>query len=312
LCGKYLAFGLVVESPVDLPEAAEAIDGAVTDVMVVIGDAGQGFVGDEIFHEARAERCWWHKMSGDNHTMFNCPVGLYEIKNGREIVIQPYPDGDEEILKIYLLGSAMGAIQVQRGRIPLHGGAVVTSRGAMVITGSQGAGKSTMTSAFVHLGYRFITDDVSSIVISDGQAMIVPAYPQRKLTGDALAPFGYDPDLLPVVDKDRDKYGIRDRENWQRDPVRLSTVIELSPDMEGQGVSAELVTGHDKLSYVMRNIYRGWMHVPGSSMSPHEFKKLLTIAAQADIYRVGVPRGIEHISDISRDIADALHISADI
>ena len=308
LSDRYLAFGLVVDSPVSLPEAYPAEPAAAADVTIVCGSVRDDFPKDEYFDNARERKSWWQSVPDESRTLFNSPVGLFEIRNGNEITMQLYPDADMELVKIYLLGSAMGAVQVQRGRIPVHGGAVVSRRGAVIITGGQGAGKSTMTSAFVHNGYQYLTDDVSSVSFDGGQAAVVPAYPQRKLIRDACAPLGYNPDDLALVDNNRDKFAVRDRENWCQEPADIRVIMELYPKGAGEGLSASLVTGHEKLTCVTRNIYRMWMHVPDGAIKPEVFKKILTIAAQAEIYRVGVPRNINNIAGIAHDIAEALEI----
>ena len=308
LSDRYLAFGLVIDSPISLPEACPAEPDAVADVVVVCGSVRDDFPKDDYFDKAREKRSWWQSMPEEGRTLFNSPVGLFEIRNGDEITVQLYPDADMELVKIYLLGSAMGAVQVQRGRIPVHGGAIASRRGAVIITGGQGAGKSTMTSAFVHNGHQYLTDDVSSVSLDGGKASVIPAYPQRKLVRDACAPLGYNPDDLALVDSSRDKFAVRDRENWCQEPVDVRVIMELYPKGEDEEISASLVTGREKLTCVTRNLYRMWMHVPDGAIAPEVFKKILTIAAQAEIYRVGVPRDIKNIAGIARDIAEALEV----
>jgi len=304
-----MAFGLIIDSPFPLPEALPVNRETQADVTVAIGTATEDFAADDEFSYARENRTWWHSEMTHSRTLFNCKSGLFDIRGGSEIIIQLYPDADMENVKIFLLGSAMGAVQAQRGRIPIHGGAVATKNGAVIITGNQSAGKSTMTSAFVYNGYKYLTDDVSSISIEDGRVRIIPAFPQRKLVRDACAPLGYDPDDLILVDSERDKLAIRDRDNWQDEPIVLSAIIELYRETEENNVSVELVTGREKLNAVFRNLYRFWMHVPGEGIEPAVFKEMLTIAAQADIYRAGVPRDIERITHFAQDIAVALKLT---
>ena len=306
--GKYTAFGLVIDSSIPLPEAYPAESEATVDVTVTSGTAGEDFPVDSGLVKARENKLWWHGIRDESRMLFNCKSGLFEIRDGSEIIMQLYPDADAEHVKVFLLGSAMGAVQVQRGRIPVHGGAVVTTKGAMIIAGGQGVGKSTMTSAFVHNGFKFLTDDVSSIVIENGRADIIPAYPQRKLLRDACAPLGYNPEDLVQLNDERDKLAVRDRENWQSQPVVLSAIIELYHASGDDRVSVSPVAGRDKLACVMRNLYRRWMHVPGGDIAPVTLKKILTIAAQANIYRVGVPRDIKAITSVVRDIAAALGV----
>jgi len=307
LHGKYKVFGLVIESPIPLPEALPVEPDTRTDVKVTLVSSIDGISIDEDFIQARENRGWWQMVMPDSRILLNCSAGIYDIQDGVNIYINLYPDANEELIKIYLLGSVMGAIQIQRGRIPLHGGAVVTANGAMLITGEQGSGKSTMTSAFVHNGYKYITDDVSSVTIENERAMIVPAYPQRKLVRDACHPLGYDPEKLIMVDSMRDKFAIRDRINWQSEPVKLSLVIELCPTDRKNKITIEPVTGHQRIDYMRRILYRAWMHLSAEkALPPAVFKKILVIASQAGMYRVNVPRDIDRITSVAKDIITSL------
>ena len=305
LRGKYKVFGLVIDTPVLLPEAMPVEPDTKADVKVTLVSSIDGLSIDEDFNYARETRTWWFTVMPDCRTLFNCSAGLFEIKGGVEVNIFLYPDAEEETIKIFLLGSAMGAIQIQRGRIPIHGGAVVTKNGAMIITGKQGSGKSTMTSAFVHNGYKYITDDVSSIIIDNEQAFIIPAYPQRKLVRDACDPLGFEPDNLIQVDIERDKFAVRDKINWQSEPVILSSIIELYPGTYDDKITAELVTGRDKLNCVTGSLYRSWMHLSAeNALQPTDIQNILKIASQADIFRIKVPRNIAGITSIAKDIAE--------
>ena len=308
MSGVYIAFGLTIDTSIPLPEALPAEPGAPADVTVTCGEPGDWLPKDPSFDEAREKRLWWHGIQDENHMLFNTLSGLFEISDGNKINICLYPDADMELTRLYLLGSAMGAVQVQRGRIPIHGGAVATARGIMIITGGQGAGKSTMTSAFVHNGFSYLTDDVSSISLENGRAFVVPAYPQRKLVSDACAPLGYIPDDLVLVDEIRDKFAVRDRDSWHSATAELWSIIELYPAGEGEGVTISPVMGHNKLTCVTRNLYRMWMHLPGGAMNPDVLKKILTVAAQAEIYHVQVPRDVANIAGIAQDISSELKI----
>ena len=304
---KYEVFGLVIESPIHLPEARQVEQDVQVDITINTTATIEELPTDEFFLQARKTRSWWQATPTRSQIIFNCNAGLFDIQNGTDIYIDLYPDANQETAKIFLLGSAMGAVQIQRGRIPIHGGAVVTPTGAMIITGGQGSGKSTMTSAFVHNGYKYITDDVSSIIIENEKASIIPAYPQRKLVRDACLPLGYDPEKLIQVDSGRDKFAIRELDNWQNEKINLSSIIELYPDTQGDKIKVESITGHQRLNFIFKNLYRAWMHYSdGDVMPPADLKKILIIASQTDIYRISVPRDITRIAEIAQNISVAL------
>ena len=47
-------------------------------------------------------------------------VALYRVEDGRRIFITPLPDVPIEKIRLFLLGSALGALLYQRGLFPLH------------------------------------------------------------------------------------------------------------------------------------------------------------------------------------------------
>jgi len=321
---KYIVFGLVVNTPIPLPEALPADPLRQADVTVNViadesdikapaglnasGAASSGPYTDAAFKNARENRLWWHLSPEAGYTIFNCQTGLFEIIDGAVINIWMYPDADTELAKIFLLGSALGVIQIQRGRLPIHGGAVCSGNEAVIITGGPGSGKSTMTSAFVRNGYKYLADDVSSVSIEGGRAYVVPAYPQRKLVRDAFKPLGYDPDEHIIVDRERDKLAIRDSANWITEPLVLSTIFELRPTGPESAVSVTPVTGLDTISLVSRSLYRAWMHRSGRDIKPAVYEGMLSVAAQARIFNVGTPRDIDGVTTTAANIAKALNI----
>ena len=299
----YRAFGLTIKSPISLPEMLQ-VEVENPDVEIVLGPVDAAEFAPESMEQRPFK--WWQVVPSEERLLFGCNAGIYDITCGNKITIEVEPGTTQEMIRLFLLGSALGAIQIQRGRVPIHGGAIVAQGRAVIITGQQGAGKSTMTSALVGNGFKYLTDDVSSVEIEGGTITVNPAYPQRKLVRDACVQLGYDPETLPVVDAERDKFAIRDRKGWHDCPVPGGMILELVPVKEGESLHSEPIGGHAKLTFIMNNLYRLQMHVAGGSMPPHVFKKILTIAAGIDVYRVYVPRGITRIAAIAAELAEEL------
>jgi len=303
--GLYKAFGLIIDSPIYLPEMLPVED-ALPDVEIVLGsvDASEYAPKDK----QQLAWKWWQAVPSEDRLLFGCYAGTYDISGGTKITIDLEPGAMPEIIRLFLLGSGLGAIQIQRGRIPIHGGAIVAGGKAVIITGRQGAGKSTMTSSLVHNGFKYLTDDVSSAELDGASIHVYPAYPQRKLVRDACIQLGYDPVTLPVVDAERDKFAIRDREAWHEQAVPAGMIVELVPVDEGEPMRSEAFVGHERLGFIMRNLYRDWMHMKNGALPPSEFKKILTIAAGVDMRRIYVPRGINRLSSLALELADELNL----
>ena len=305
----YKAFGLTIESSIELPEMLPLAYG-IPDVTVKFDTVDTtGLAPDD---SGPPDTRWWQITVSDMRTLFGCRAGVYEITDGSCVTIDPEPDTPMEILRMFLLGSALGAIQIQRGRVPLHGGAIVSNGHAIIITGSQGAGKSTLTSALVHNGFKYLTDDVSSVELNTKVPIVHSAYPQRKLVRDACIQMGFNPETLPLVDSTRDKFAIRDRNMWQEEAVPLGKLVDLVPIPEGNPLTSERIYGHTQFKLVMQSLYRIWMHTRGGDIPPAEFKKILSIAAALETYRVYVPRGIDKILNIAGEFATELQMSPNL
>ena len=301
----YMGFGLIIESALELPELLP-LESGTPDVQVLFCSVDIS----EVYPpgaEAPPKGAWWQAKLSQTKLLFGCHAGIFEITSGSRINIDVAPDAAPETIRMFLLGSALGgAIQIQRGRIPIHGGSIVLHDQAMIITGTQGAGKSTMTSALVKNGFKYLTDDVSSVELFGTSFFVHAAYPQRKLVRDACTVLGLNTENLPVIDTTRDKFAIRDPENWHGTAAPLRMLIELVPADAGEKLRSEPVNGHAKLSLLMRSLYRDRMHFNNQQLPPEEFKKILNIAAALDALRIYIPRRLDDILLLAENLAEEL------
>ena len=74
-------------------------------------------------------------------------VGRYTIHDGREIVLTPCMEAAADALRLFLLGSAWGALGYQRGWLPLHASVVQIGDGAVAFCAPAGHGKSSLAAA---------------------------------------------------------------------------------------------------------------------------------------------------------------------
>ena len=94
-------------------------------------------------------------------------VARYLVSGGCEITVEPHPAADAKDVRLFLLGSAMGALLHQRGVWPLHGSAVAIQHGAVLFVGAKGSGKSTLAGAFHQRGFQVLSDDVCAVTVGD-------------------------------------------------------------------------------------------------------------------------------------------------
>ncbi|HUC84224.1 MAG TPA: hypothetical protein VL970_03450 [Candidatus Acidoferrales bacterium] len=125
-------------------------------------------------------------------------VGTFLIRQGREILIEPEPDAEEALVRLFLLGPLLGILLHQRGVLVLHASVVSVNGYVVGFMGEKGWGKSTTAAAFNAKGHALVTDDILAVVPGmDGAFMVQPGPPQFKLWPEAAAAsFGDDPETL--------------------------------------------------------------------------------------------------------------------
>ena len=125
-------------------------------------------------------------------------VGHFRILGGHQIGWCPaHPGVSPAKLRTYLLGSAIGALLIQRGLLVLHGNALERDGRAIVCLGASGAGKSTLACALMQQGWRLLADDLVAIT---PEGMVLPGIPRIKLWEDALPFFGFSAEhCVPVA-----------------------------------------------------------------------------------------------------------------
>ena len=278
----YKVYGLNIESEIKIQE------------LIILNDENKANIDVTIYIDKMPESINTAKNQGilegfrKNEMWFYIKdIATYYIKNGQEIIVEPYRDIHDHYIKTYILGSAFGLMLIQRNIVAIHGGSVLIDDKAIICTGDTGAGKSTLTSAFRLSGAKLIADDVSAIDMTD-EINIYPAYPQQKLCGDAVRKLGYDTEDFIRIDEGRDKYAIPSESEFINKSVNLSVIFEI---MVGDIEEVEIkeLRGSEKMNTIMKNIYRGYVNQI-SGLDREYFKKCLKVTKDIKIYRIIRPK----------------------
>ena len=161
--------------------------------------------------------------------LFHVPeTAIFLIQDGNKIVVSPMNGSDEDEIRLYILGTCMGAILLQRKILPLHGSAIAIDGKAYAIVGDSGAGKSTLASAFLKKGYQLLSDDVIPVTLNHANVPIVtPAYPQQKLWLESLQHFGMEStDYQPLFVRDT-KFAVPVESQFATESLPLAGIFEL-------------------------------------------------------------------------------------
>ncbi len=104
----------------------------------------------------------------------------------REILIASFGDVAEMTIEHLLFDQIWPRIIAHDGRLVLHGAAVATSTGAIIIVGQSGTGKSTLAASLHQRGFALLGDDAIIISMIDGIAYCRAVYPSLRLYADSI------------------------------------------------------------------------------------------------------------------------------
>jgi len=183
-------------------------------------------------------------------------VGRYLVEDGSRISVEPIEGSTADEIRLFLLGSVIGALLYQRGLFPLHGSAVETRWGAMIFVGAQGVGKSTLAAQFYRRGYRLLSDDVCAVTTNLGELQVLPALAQFRLCADAYERLG--PARNARAQDARfhvDKFVISMNEGYCPDPAPLKAIHVLA-DQEDGDPKFDVLRGFDRVQRLLENLYR--------------------------------------------------------
>jgi hypothetical protein len=217
-------------------------------------------------------------------------VAKFLIAGGREITIECAPGADDDAVRLFLLGSAMGALLLQRGLLPLHGSAVGVNGGGVIFVGPSGHGKSTLAAALNHRGYPILADDVCVLDFDeDGLPRLVPSYPQLKLWADAVDRLGYTAASLRRIRPEIEKHGLPVTRDFCRQALlpRRIYILGLTKSSE---LEITAIKGMEKLKVLIENTYRV-RFLQGLGQKEAHFKRCTALAGRVEIHRILRPEG---------------------
>ena len=261
----YRAFGLNIESFQQIPQIA-SVEPCEADVRMIPGQL-HGQVDPDAPSSAEGG-CIIPTLTDT----------LFRVTNGSLIEADVCQQDTESNVAVYLMGSCMGAILVQRGFMLLHGSCVTDGKRSILITGDSGAGKSTLAAEFLKKGWKLLTDDVTCVFDRDGVPMVQSSYPSQKLWQDALDRYekGRDDVHSLYFSADREKFGVNVAGSFFDGTAPLSMVVRLIP--ADHPIELNPIEGMAKVDQLMRNTYRMYL-IEKRHLQCH-FQRCVTLATK--------------------------------
>jgi hypothetical protein len=294
----YRVFGLRVRSCLELPELIASTDCPDADVEMEFGAVPDPSGSEEGLFPV------------DDALVLVIPgVARYRIAGGAHIRIDPAPDVPERNVRLFLLGSAFGALLHQRGLLPLHANAVEIDGKVVAFMGASGEGKSTLAAWFHDRGYRVVADDVCVVRLgSDGRAYAAPGQQRLRLWKEALEATGRDSAAYVrsfAGREDIDKFDVPfDPERRLSEERELAAIYLLD---RADSFSIERLAGLDAAEPIFSHTYRGQYVTDAGSHRQH-WQSAVALAQSVPMFRIDRRRDLSAMDEQGRQILD--HVAA--
>lgn len=274
----YSAFGLSVISEIPLPELPYLSTEGQADVEIKIADLSK------IWLRLSAEEDTF--VVRENFVMFYAPdIAVFSVQEGKVIKVSPVGNGCEDEIRLYLLGTCMGALLMQRKTLPLHGSAIAVNGKAYALIGERGAGKSTFAAALLRNGCKLLSDDVIAVSPGENNVLhVTPSYPQQKLWENSLNAFGMDPDQYSPLFRRETKYAVPVHSDYLSEPMPLAGVFELIKT-DKESLTVIPIEGLERLRTLYVHTFRQFLLNPLGLRSWH-LQTTARLANQIHMFRL--------------------------
>ncbi len=206
----YRAFGLILDSDFELSSLVELSEGArPADVEIRSRPL-------RATPAKAAVRVSWDQV---------CELSA---SGGNQLDVYPTSDAVPADVELSILGAGLALILDQRDILVLHGSCVEVDGVAMALIGPSGAGKSTIAGALGMAGHRVLSDGMTAIDVSNGEAWALPGLPLLKLLPDAAERLGFEPAQLARVHPGSPKLVCDASTAFSSERGRLGALLVLS------------------------------------------------------------------------------------
>lgn len=250
----YQAFGLIFKSGILLPSLPPSRS-ENPDVEITLGPVEKAGLTDPIhlgrFAQSKPDELWMHVPG----------VAWFHVTGGNRVTVNPEEGADEQSIRLYLLGSCIGAIVHQRGQLILHGSALRFGDQCVVFAGNSGVGKSTLAAGLHIRGHDILSDDLAVI---DRHGNVQPGIPQIKLWSDATRRLSLDTGAMIRIRMQVEKFAYPVGKGFCDQPLPLAAVYILHTHNKPD-IVFEPVNGMGKFSPLKNHTYRS-QHIKGLGM----------------------------------------------
>lgn len=286
----YLVFGLRLRSLLELPELFLAEGDSDPDVWI-----DEGPIDAPIFEPGL--------VAAQNGLLLTiADVGRFLVSEGRRIRVEPVRGVNARDVRLFLLGSAFGALLHQRGLLPLHANAIEVGGRVFAFMGPSGIGKSTLAAWFLDHGCGLLADDVCVVRFAQsGQPLACAGLPRLRLWLDIIERTGRAASELDRsyvgVSAQLDKFDVRvERVAMPHSQVPIGALYLLD---RAEEFAIQRLGGVDAAQAIFENTYRG-AYVAAATTHLNHWESSIALARSTPVFRVRRTMNLAHFDEESR------------
>ena len=205
-----------------------------------------------------------HEISSHEYLLKIPETGIFYL-NFKDKQLTVNPDNKETLngIELFITGSCLGAFLIYNKLYPLHASSILTDKGAVLLCGRAGAGKSTSAFALNRMyGFELLSDDISPVSLYNNKYCIKPFIKRVKLWSKTLNECNIAIDSLEKVNKIKDKYFININKNEQRtiEYYKIDYIINLNVEISKNYIYEEIIKEKEKFKIIIDNSYRSYFY----------------------------------------------------
>lgn len=280
---SYLAFGLCLKSEIALPELMEG--NGECDVSISFGKA-------DLMSEAKAVGPFY-RANEDEIQLTIKDAGVITVRKGREIIVDPPPNIDEDLLRPSITTKALACILQQRGFLVFHASAVVIDGSVAIFMGDPGSGKSTIAAYMHYCGYSVLSDEIVAVQAERNYPIVLSGLPHIRLLPESAKYLGIDPENPQIIKSDEEKIIYSAQKGFPKDCFPLERIYVLKKGFENR---LETIGPQESFIEIINNYYTVGMLTAGGG--PSHLRNCSRIINEVPFKRLYRADSLNHMTEL--------------
>lgn len=301
---RYKIYGIILESEFELKLLVPAEGSDLTSDVITVRERD---VEEEVINCLKSANALKKQYEiGLKKSVMENIGGYYLIQNSR-IFVKLKEGYTYETISAWILGYCLSMALLQKEILTIHCSAIATDYGAVMISGTPGAGKSSLAGKLLEKGYKLMADDVAAVRYVDNECIVYPAFPFQKLCSNEVEKRNLNKNTLIYINEDKDKYLVPVNDIFAPHPLKLKAFFYIikAPVKE---LTIDKLSGFECFMSIKDNLF---LHrLTGQwETTPMVINQCMNIASGCDVYLIVRPDNTDTLEDISKYVNNCISYS---